>query len=184
MTTSSPVLRRLWSVLSALLVPLLGGWLAGCTGDLDAGKGEPSFYRCMAEHGAQLDAPTAASMISGYRANNGLPPVTVDPDLMKMADAQAQAMAGRDKLDHNVLRSFSDRLNAQGYRARNAAENIGAGYHTFAEAFSGWRDSPPHRANMLLAGATRMGIAAVYAPKSKYKVFWALILAVPAEGRG
>jgi len=134
----------------------------------------------MAEAGAQLDAATAASMISGYRANNGLPPVSVDPELMKMAQAQAQAMASRDKLDHNVLRSFNDRLNAEGYRSRNAAENIGAGYHTLAEAFSGWRDSPPHRANMLLSGATRMGIAAVYAPKSKYKVFWALILASPA----
>jgi hypothetical protein len=29
-----------------------------------------------------------------------------------------------------------------------------------------------------------MGIAAVYTPKSKYKVFWALILAAPAEPRG
>jgi hypothetical protein len=26
-----------------------------------------------------------------------------------------------------------------------------------------------------------MGIAAVYAPKSKYKVFWALILAAPED---
>ena len=62
-----------------------------------------------------------------------------------------------------------------------AAENISAGYHTLAEAFSGWRDSPPHRANMLLSGASRMGIAAVYAPNSKYKVFWALILAAPDD---
>jgi uncharacterized protein YkwD len=61
---------------------------------------------------------------------------------------------------------------------------VGAGYHTLAQAFSGWRDSPPHRANMLLNGATRMGIAAAYAPKSKYKVFWALILAEPEERRG
>jgi hypothetical protein len=30
-----------------------------------------------------------------------------------------------------------------------AVENVGAGYHTLADAFSGWRDSPPHRANML-----------------------------------
>jgi hypothetical protein len=37
---------------------------------------------------------------------------------------------------------------------------------------------------MLLKGATRMGIAAAYSPKSKYKVFWALILAEPEEGRG
>jgi uncharacterized protein YkwD len=122
-------------------------------------------------------------MISGYRTNNGLTAVTVDPALMKMAEAQAQAMASRDKLDHDVLRTFHDRLK-QGYRARTAAENVSAGYHTLAEAFSGWRDSPPHRANMLLNGATRMGIATAYAPKSKFKVFWALILAEPDDQRG
>jgi hypothetical protein len=37
---------------------------------------------------------------------------------------------------------------------------------------------------MLLSGATRMGIAAAYSPKSKFKVFWALILAEPDEKRG
>jgi len=158
--------------------------LSACAGDRDPPAGEPTFYRSLAETGAQLDAATAASMISGYRSNNGLSTVTVDPELMKLAEAQAQAMASRDKLDHNVIRAFNDRLKAQGYRAKTAAENIGAGYHTLAEAFSGWRDSPPHRANMLLNGATRMGIAAVYTPKSKFKVFWALILAAPDEKRG
>jgi uncharacterized protein YkwD len=53
-----------------------------------------------------------------------------------------------------------------------------------AEAFSGWRDSPPHRANMLKPGVTRMGIAAVYAPNSKYKVFWTLIMASPDDREG
>ncbi len=158
--------------------------LSACAGDRDPPAGEPTFYRSLAETGAQLDAATAASMISGYRSNNGLSTVTVDPELTKLAQAQAQAMASHDKLDHNVIRAFNDRLKAQGDRAKTAAENIGAGYHTLAEAFSGWRDSPPHRANMLLDGATRMGIAAVYTPKSKFKVFWALILAAPDEKRG
>src|ERR1700730_7054699 len=158
--------------------------VAACAGDKDPQGGEPTFYRSMAEAGAEVDAATAASMISGYRTNNGLTTVSVDPELMKLAQAQATAMAGRDKLDHNVIRAFNDRLKGQGYRAKTAAEYISAGYHTLAEAFSGWRDSPPHRANMLLNGATRMGIAAVYAPKSKYKVFWALILAAPDEQRG
>jgi hypothetical protein len=36
---------------------------------------------------------------------------------------------------------------------------------------------------MLKREATRMGIAAVYAPGSKYKVFWTLILAGPDEPR-
>ena len=93
-------------------------------------------------------------------------------------------MAGRDKLDHNVVGAFPARLQASGYDAKLAVENIGAGYHTLAEAFSGWRDSNPHRANMLLAGATRMGIAAVYTPASKYKVYWSLILAEPDEKKG
>ena len=71
-----------------------------------------------------------------------------------------------------------------GYDARVAVENIGAGYHTLAEAFSGWRDSPPHRSNMLNSGVNQMGIAAVYSPRSKYKVYWALIMAAPDQRRG
>ena len=34
--------------------------------------GEPSFYRSLATADAKIDAATAASMISGYRGNNGL----------------------------------------------------------------------------------------------------------------
>ena len=157
--------------------------LSGCAGDT-VPKAEPSFYRDLAQPGAQLDAAAAASMISGYRTNNGLPAVTLDPELTRLAEAQAASMAMRDKLDHNTGKPFVARLKASGYDAKRAAENIGAGYHTLAEAFSGWRDSAPHRANMLLAGATRIGIAAVYTPTSKYKVYWALILAEPDDKKG
>ena len=157
--------------------------LGACAADRDPVMSDPSFYQSLTIKDAKVDAKMAASMISGYRANNGLTAVTVDPALMKMAEEQARAMAARDKLDHSVTRDFSDRLHSQGYSARAAAENISAGYHTLAEAFSGWRDSPPHRKNMLLNGATRIGIAAVQAPKSKFKVYWALIIAEPDEKR-
>jgi len=157
--------------------------LAGCAGG-ELPKGEPSFYTSLAQPGAKLDAAAAASMISGYRGNNGLGAVALDPHLMQLAEAQAALMAKRDKLDHNAGKPFVNRLRASGYNAKVAAENIGAGYHTLAEAFSGWRDSPPHRTNMLLGGATKMGIAAVYTPSSKYKVYWALILAAPDDRPG
>jgi uncharacterized protein YkwD len=157
--------------------------LAGCAVDY-APKSEPSFYRNLAQPGAQLDAEAAASMISGYRTNNGLPAVTLDPELTRLAEAQAAIMAKRDKLDHSAGKPFVARLKASGFDAKRAAENVGAGYHTLAEAFSGWRDSPPHKANMLLAGATRIGIAAIYTPASKYKVYWALILAEPDDRKG
>jgi uncharacterized protein YkwD len=166
----------------ALLAVALAS-IAGCT-DTYTPKGEPSFYRNLTQPGAELDAAAAASMISGYRANNGLPAVALDAELMRLAHAQAEIMAKRDKLDHGTGKPFVQRLKASGYDARTAAENISAGYHTLAEAFSGWRDSSPHRANMLLAGATRMGIAAVYTPASKYKVYWSLILAEPDDKSG
>ena len=145
--------------------------LTACAADRDPPSGQPSFYRSLAQPGAKLDADAARSMISGYRQNNGLGALTIDPELMRLAERQAQAMAARDKLSHEVGGPFTARLKK-------------AGYHTIAEAFSGWRESPPHRANRLLKGATRMGIAAVYTPSSKYKVYWSLILARPAdEGR-
>jgi len=150
--------------------------LCGCATETPL-PDQPTMYVNMAAPGAVLDQQAAAIMISQYRQNNGLGLVVVDPGLMKLAEEQSRAMVTRDKLDHNVIRDFGERLQVAGYKSKVAAENIGAGYHTLAEAFSGWRDSPPHRRNMLLDGASRIGIAAAYSPKSKYRVFWALLLA-------
>src|SRR5262245_11483040 len=76
-------------IAATLLVLLMVG---GCT-DTQVQKGEPSFYRNLAQPGAELDAASAASMISGYRANNGLPTVALDPELMQLAQTQAERMA-------------------------------------------------------------------------------------------
>ena len=167
------MMRRPWVGLAAALP------LGGCLADREPPPAQPSFYVSMANPAGKLDSAVAASMISGYRRNNGLSAVTIDPVLTKAAQAQSDAMARRNKLDHNVTGELGQRIKREGYDARMAVENISAGYHTLAEAFSGWRDSPPHRSNMLKGGVTRMGIATAYAPDTKYKVFWTLILAEP-----
>ena len=51
-------------------------------------------------------------------------------------------MAARDKLDRSAGRDFAQQLSGAGFDVKGAVENVGAGYHTLAEAFSGWRDSP------------------------------------------
>jgi uncharacterized protein YkwD len=158
---------------AAILATLL---LGGCAADNTLTE-QPAMYVNMATAGARLDSLAAASMISQYRQNNGLGGVAIDPELMKLAESQSQAMASKNKLDHDVRAPLPRRLSAAGYPASLAVENVSAGYHTLAEAFSGWRDSPPHRENMLKNGVTEMGIAASYAPNTKYKVFWTLILA-------
>ena len=139
-------------------------------------SGEPSMYRSLAEQGAQVDSDAARAMISLYRSNKGLGPVVVDPGLQRVAEAQARAMAADGKISHESHGTLTQRLDAAGYGKNTAVENVSAGYHTLAEAFSGWRDSPPHNANMLAPKMRRMGIATAYAPGAKYKVFWALVM--------
>src|SRR5262249_35760330 len=90
----------------------MAGLLCACLGDRDLSTAEPSFYRSLATKDAQVDATMAASMISGYRTNNGLTAVSIDPELMKLAETQAQAMASRDTLSHDIARSFHDRSKA------------------------------------------------------------------------
>ena len=158
---------------AAILATLL---LGGCAADNTLTE-QPAMYVNMAGPGARLDEQAAASMISQYRQNNGLGSVVIDPELTRLAESQSQAMASRNKLDHDVRAPLPKRLSEAGYPATLAVENVSAGYHTLAEAFSGWRDSPPHRENMLKNGVAKMGIAASYAPNTKYKVFWTLILA-------
>jgi uncharacterized protein YkwD len=136
-----------------------------------------SLYQSMTAPGARLDALAARDMISLYRGNQGLEALTLDPGLMAAAQAQADAMAKADKLSHELRGSLTARLDRAGYQKSSAVENVSAGYDTMAEVFSGWRQSPPHNANMLAPGMRRMGIAAAYNPRTRYKVFWSLMLA-------
>ena len=78
-----------------------------------------------------------------------------------MAEEQARAMAARDKLDHSVTRDFSDRLRAKGYNAqRGGGEHLRRLPHAGRSLLRLARFAAAP-ANMLLNGATRIGIAAV-----------------------
>ena len=98
--------------------------------------------------------------------------------LYRLGEAQLVKMAQPFLLDSRSAGGLAAALKAAGVRGEGGAiENLSAGYDTLAEAFSGWRQSPAHNGRMLDARARRMGLAAVYAPGSKFKVFWALVLA-------
>ena len=161
-------------IFSALLVTACGTYEV---------EKSPPFYENLARPGAEVNVTAAASLLSDYRRANGLPALEADPRLTALAQDHARRMAAIDKVTHDPgNRGFNQRLKSANYKAARAAENVSAGYHTLAEAFSGWRDSPSHNTNMLLPGATRFGIATAYSEKSKYRVFWALALAEPTAG--
>src|SRR6476469_5824452 len=163
------MLRRGTGAVALAAAALLGG----CASQAPTGAALPSIYLPLANNSAHIDVDAARDMISSYRRNRGAPPLAVDPELQRLAEAEAAAMALADRPSRaQTVKAAVERL---GYADVNA--NLSAGYHTLAEAFSGWRESAPHDATMLDPRATKMGIATAYAPGSKYKVYWALLTA-------
>ena len=109
--------------------------LAGCA-DKAPPPSQPTFYQDLAQTDATVDAAAAASMISGYRSNNGLGAVTVDPELMRFASEQARNMAAHDKMDHDIARPFADRI-------RNRSSAAASRSRTFPPATTRWRKRFP-----------------------------------------
>ena len=105
---------------------------------------------------------------------HGLSAVKLDERLTAAALLQARAMAASGTVSHSVGGSFSTRV--AGLHKSRAAENIGAGFLSFAEMLKQWEDSAGHRENLLMPGARRIGVASVDNPKSPYRKFWAMLI--------
>ncbi|MCT8974564.1 CAP domain-containing protein [Microbaculum marinisediminis] len=160
----------------AAVVPTL---LTGCFGP-DSGSRSP-LYANLAEVAGDLDEASALGMVNAYRAKNGLSDVTLDDRLNGLARDYARDLAAAASKGAAIRPDgkLEARLAAAGYETAEVKESVSAGYYTLAEAFSGWRDSEPHRDTMLFEPAENLGIAAVYLPGTKYKVYWVLIMAKP-----
>jgi uncharacterized protein YkwD len=123
-------------------------------------------------------ADDMAETISRYRHEHGLSTVKTDPQLTAIAERQAKAMAASGIMDHSVAGSFASRIS--GVRTGMAAENIAAGTGTFAETFRVWQKSPGHNANLLQSRADSVGVAVVRNDQTRYKTFWAMVIAEKA----
>jgi uncharacterized protein YkwD len=101
--------------------------------------------------------------------------------LTGIAERQARAMATSGVMGHGVAGAFAARI--AGANAGLAGENIAAGTKSFAETLRLWKSSAGHNANLLLPGATRVGIAVAYSGQTRNKAFWAMEIAGAAENR-
>ena len=155
--------------------------LSGCLGEeaLQPEPVSPSVQRSL--DAVRLDPAAAVAMLSAYRASHGLSALRLDPTLTAMAQRQADAMVKANELSHDVGGSFTSRLLSSGFDTPRAAENVGGGYYSLEEAFSGWRNSPGHNANLLMPGATRFGIAMAKDARTRFRVYWAMEVAAEPE---
>lgn len=124
----------------------------------------------------RLDPAEVRQRISAYRKAHNLAEVAIDPGLMVLAQAQANAMARADRLSHELAGNLDHRLNAAHHPQGYAVENVSAGYTDADAAVAGWQRSPGHNLNLLDRKMRRMGIAAADAPGTRFKTYWALMM--------
>src|SRR4029453_13151705 len=123
---------------------------------------------------AQLAPATPVEMISNYRLQHGEGRVTLDSTLNRIGGEQAAAMASKDVLDHGVLGSFSSRVASS--KSERAAENIAFGYDSFPKTLDQWIDSPEHGRNLLMHGASKVGVASAKSATTG-RTYWAMVMA-------
>jgi hypothetical protein len=131
-----------------------------------------------------MAAESPAELISSFRLKHGEVRVVRDATLDRIALEQARAMAAKDNLSHEVLGSFTRRIEPA--RAGHAAENIAYGYESFEKTLGQWIDSSGHRKNLLLHNASRVGIASAKNASGK-RTYWAMVIAgdyEPKPGKG
>ena len=99
------------------------------------------------------------SVVNEVRGNHGLRPLNVDPALARAARSYTATMLRTGVFSHGDM---FGRLSRSGAAGPAYGENLAWGTGPFATArqvVRGWMGSPGHRANLLRAGFTRVGIA-------------------------
>jgi uncharacterized protein YkwD len=128
-----------------------------------------------------FDPQQAQQMINTYRAQQGLRPLRLNPQLIQAAAEHSTDLSRNDRISHfgSDGSDTLERVKRAGYQARLTAENVGTGQLSLEEVLDGWKNSRDHNANLLLSDAEEMGIAMVHAPDTKFKTFWTMVVGAP-----
>lgn len=104
-----------------------------------------------------------ARLVNAERAKEGLAPLTLSAELSRVARMKSQDMHDRGYFDHNspTYGSPFQLMKSQGITYRTAGENIAMGYRTPEAVVNAWMNSPGHRANILNASYTTIGVGYV-----------------------
>jgi uncharacterized protein YkwD len=117
-------------------------------------------------------------MTNQVRREKKLSTLKVNAMLAKAARAYAQRLARTGQFSHTADgRNPGQRAESAGYHFCAIAENLAmdrsnSGFDTgqlALQAIAGWMNSPPHRANILMASATEIGVGVARAPGATAK---------------
>jgi uncharacterized protein YkwD len=157
------------------LLVLGSAFLAGCSAAIPPAPGATSPN--------QLSQAAIMAAINNTRKSNGKPPLRYNSHLEAAARSQADLMASKDRLSHDLGVTLRQRVTNAGYDGA-VGENVAGGQRTLEQAIQGWLASPGHRDTLLSTKFTEFGLAAARVPadhKSRYGTYWAFIAGGPFE---
>jgi uncharacterized YkwD family protein len=99
-------------------------------------------------------------LTNAERAKEGLKALQADTKLMQSARLKSDDMAKNNYFDHTspTYGSPFDQMKSLGISYKSAGENIAQGQKTPQEVVQAWMDSPGHRANIMNASYTHIGV--------------------------
>ena len=102
-------------------------------------------------------------LVNEIRRDNGLSALKENWELSRVARYKAQDMHDNRYFSHTspVYGTPFQMMRAFGLNYRTAGENIAMGYPTPQAVVNGWMDSSGHRANILNAGYSQIGVGYV-----------------------
>ena len=102
-------------------------------------------------------------LVNEIRVENGLSPLTENWELSRVARYKSQDMKDKGYFSHNspTYGTPFQMIRAFGLSYRTAGENIAMGYTTPEAVVNGWMNSSGHRANILNASYTQIGVGYV-----------------------
>ncbi|ANP56815.1 uncharacterized protein YkwD/stress response protein SCP2 [Streptomyces griseochromogenes] len=118
-------------------------------------------------------AAEVLALTNAERARAGLPALSADAPLATAAQTHCADMVARDFYAHTSPDGSRpwDRAAAAGSRRSTIGENIACGQRSPAEVVDGWMNSPGHRANILKAEFTHIGVG--FAGGGRAGTYWA-----------
>ena len=99
-------------------------------------------------------------LVNEVRAENGLKPLTANWELSRIARYKSEDMYNNRYFDHTspIYGTPFQMIRAFGLSYRSAGENIAYGQRTPAAVVNAWMNSSGHRANILNASYTQIGV--------------------------
>jgi uncharacterized protein YkwD len=139
-----------------------------------AGQKEKGF-----EHNA--DEVKVFELTNEERKKKDIPPLKLNPALSKVARAHSENMARQGKMEHTLDdKTPFDRLREAGIKFSAAAENIAAGDRvTHAMIMKAWMESKDHRANILEAEYSEIGVGV--ARDKSGQIYYTQVFAKPRD---